>query len=153
MTVWQPRMNTYGTPQLELVALASTRVSAPVRSSIRATSTSCGLGSPQRNSVSSQFVQARSSTTSADGVRLLGASAEIRQALIDLRDAGVAVLLVSEELEELFEVCDKVAVMTQGRLSPVRAIRETDAEELGLLMGGSFVTSGQPPSFATRDPP
>jgi simple sugar transport system ATP-binding protein len=83
----------------------------------------------------------------------IGASAEIRQALIDLRDAGVAVLLVSEELEELFEVCDKVAVMTQGRLSPVRAIRETDAEELGLLMGGSFVTSGQPPSFATRDPP
>jgi len=83
----------------------------------------------------------------------IGASAEIRQALIDLRDAGVAVLLVSEELEELFEVCDKVAVMTQGRLSPVRAIRETDAEELGLLMGGSFVTSAQPPSFATRDPP
>jgi len=83
----------------------------------------------------------------------IGASAEIRQALIDLRDAGVAVLLVSEELEELFEVCDKVAVMTQGRLSPVKAIRETDAEELGLLMGGSFVTSGKLPSLATRDPP
>ena len=78
---------------------------------------------------------------------------EIRQALIDLRDAGVAVLLVSEDLEELFEVCDKVAVMTQGRLSPVKPIRETDAEELGLLMGGSFVTSENPPSLATRDQP
>ncbi len=83
----------------------------------------------------------------------IGASAEIRQALIDLRDAGVAVLLVSEELEELFEVCDKVAVMTQGRLSPVKAITETDAEELGLLMGGSFVASAKLPSHATRDPP
>jgi simple sugar transport system ATP-binding protein len=65
----------------------------------------------------------------------------------------VAVLLVSEELEELFEICDKVAVMTQGRLSPVKAISETDAEELGLLMGGSFVSSGKLPSLATRDPP
>jgi len=82
----------------------------------------------------------------------IGASAEIRQALVDLRDAGVAVLLVSEELEELFEVCDKVAVMTQGRLSPVKAIRDTDAEELGLLMGGSFVTSGTLRSLATGDP-
>ncbi|HEV7414348.1 MAG TPA: ABC transporter ATP-binding protein [Casimicrobiaceae bacterium] len=83
----------------------------------------------------------------------IGASAEIRQALIDLRDAGVAVLLVSEEIEELFEVCDKVAVMTQGRLSPVKPIRETDAEELGLLMGGSFVTAENLPSLATRDQP
>ena len=83
----------------------------------------------------------------------IGASAEIRQALIDLRDAGVAVLLVSEELEELFEVCDKVAVMTQGRLSPVKAIRETDAEELGLLMGGSFVTSEVPSLRPARDRP
>ncbi|HEX3631212.1 MAG TPA: ABC transporter ATP-binding protein [Casimicrobiaceae bacterium] len=83
----------------------------------------------------------------------IGASAEIRQALIDLRDAGVAVLLVSEELDELFEVCDKVAVMTQGRLSPVKAIRETDAEELGLLMGGSFAAAGSAAPLATRDPP
>jgi simple sugar transport system ATP-binding protein len=83
----------------------------------------------------------------------IGASAEIRQALIDLRDAGVAVLLVSEELDELFEVCDKVAVMTQGRLSPVKAIRDTNAEELGLLMGGSFVASEAPSSRAARERP
>jgi simple sugar transport system ATP-binding protein len=81
----------------------------------------------------------------------IGASAEIRQALIDLRDAGVAVLLVSEDLEELFEVCDKVAVMTQGRLSPVKALRDTDPDELGLLMGGSFATPAEPPSLATRE--
>jgi simple sugar transport system ATP-binding protein len=83
----------------------------------------------------------------------IGASAEIRQALIDLRDAGVAVLLVSEELDELFEVCDKVAVMTQGRLSPVKAIRDTDAEELGLLMGGSSVAPEVSSSRAAPDRP
>ncbi len=83
----------------------------------------------------------------------IGASAEIRQALIDLRDAGVAVLLVSEELEELFEICDKVAVMAQGRLSPVKPVAETNAEQLGLLMGGSFIAAdGVPAALARREP-
>jgi simple sugar transport system ATP-binding protein len=82
----------------------------------------------------------------------VGASAQIRQSLIDLRDAGVAVLLVSEDLDELFEVCDKIAVMTQGRLSPVKAVRETDVEELGLLMGGSFIASGELASLAASAP-
>jgi len=81
----------------------------------------------------------------------IGASAEIRQALIDLRDAGVAVLLVSEDLDELFEVCDRIAVMTQGRLSPAKAVRETNPEELGMLMGGSFIALEGLPSLAGRD--
>jgi general nucleoside transport system ATP-binding protein len=63
------------------------------------------------------------------------------------------VLLVSEELDELFEICDKVAVMTQGRLSPLKAIRDTNAEELGLLMGGSLVAPEGPSSRASRDRP
>ena len=78
----------------------------------------------------------------------IGASAQIRQALIDLRDAGVAVLLISEDLDELFEVCDKVAVMTQGRLSPVKAMGDTNAEELGLLMGESFIAAEGAASLA-----
>jgi simple sugar transport system ATP-binding protein len=83
----------------------------------------------------------------------IGASADIRQALIDLRDAGVAVLLVSEELEELFEICDKVAVMAQGRLSPVKPVAETNAEQLGLLMGGSFIArDGAAAALAPREP-
>jgi len=41
-------------------------------------------------------------------------------------------------LDELFEVCDSLAVMAQGRLSPVKPVRETNAEEIGLLMSGSF---------------
>ena len=78
----------------------------------------------------------------------VGASAQIRQALIDLRDAGVAVLLVSDELDELFEICDRLAVMARGRLSPARVTARTDAEEIGMLMGGSFIAPGDLPSLA-----
>ena len=66
----------------------------------------------------------------------VGAAAQIRQALIDLRDAGVAVLVVSEELDELFEICDRLAVIAQGRLSEAKPTRETNAEAIGLLMAG-----------------
>jgi simple sugar transport system ATP-binding protein len=64
----------------------------------------------------------------------VGAAAQIRQALLDLRDAGVAILVVSEELDELFEVCDRIAVIAQGRLSEAKPLRETNAEEIGVLM-------------------
>ena len=69
----------------------------------------------------------------------VGAAAQIRQALVDLRDEGVAVLVVSEELDELFEICDRLAVIARGRLSPTRPTRETNAEDIGLLMSGSFI--------------
>jgi simple sugar transport system ATP-binding protein len=67
--------------------------------------------------------------------------AQIRQALIDLRDSGVAVLVVSEELDELFEICDRLAVIAQGRLSDARPTRETNAEEVGQMMAGSFIAA------------
>ena len=69
----------------------------------------------------------------------VGASAQIRQALIDLRDEGVAVLVVSEELDELLEICDRIAVMASGRLSAARPARESDAETIGQMMSGSFI--------------
>ena len=72
----------------------------------------------------------------------VGAAAQIRQALLDLRDHGVAVLVVSEELDELFEICDRLAVIAQGRLSDPKAVSETNAEEIGLLMAGSFIHQG-----------
>lgn len=75
----------------------------------------------------------------------VGASVQIRQTLIDLRDAGVAVLVVSEELDELYEICDRLAVIAQGRLSPVKPLRETTAQEIGLLMTGGL-TAGQAPA-------
>jgi simple sugar transport system ATP-binding protein len=72
----------------------------------------------------------------------VGAAAQIRQALIDLRDAGVAVLVVSEELDELFEICDRLAVIAQGRLSASKPTGETNAAEIGMLMSGSFISPG-----------
>jgi len=66
----------------------------------------------------------------------VAASSFIRQTLIDLSRSGAAVLVISEELEELFEICDRIAVIYQGRLSPAKPRAETSVEEIGLLMAG-----------------
>lgn len=68
----------------------------------------------------------------------VGASAFIRQQLLDLSAKGVAVLVISEELDELFDICDRIAVLAGGRLSPARKTDETNAEEIGLWMAGLF---------------
>ena len=68
----------------------------------------------------------------------VGAAAQIRQALLDLRDHEVAVLVVSEELDELFEICDRLAVIAQGRLSEAMPVAQTNAEAIGLMMAGNF---------------
>jgi ABC-type uncharacterized transport system ATPase subunit len=72
----------------------------------------------------------------------VGAAAQIRQALVDLRDAGAAVLVFSEELDELFEICDRLAVMARGRLCAPMATGATTAAQIGMLMGGSFIALG-----------
>jgi len=66
----------------------------------------------------------------------VGAAAFIRQSIIDLRNAGCAVLVISEELDELFEICDRIAVMAKGRLSPAKPASETSVEEIGVWMSG-----------------
>ncbi|MBL8377771.1 MAG: ABC transporter ATP-binding protein [Burkholderiales bacterium] len=67
----------------------------------------------------------------------VGAAAVIRQNIVGLRDAGAAVLVVSEELEELFEICDVLYVIAGGRLSERIPIAEATVERIGLLMGGA----------------
>ncbi len=66
-----------------------------------------------------------------------GAAAAIHQAIIDLTVKGAAVLVISQELDELFTMCDRIAVICEGRLSPARNIADVTVEEIGLLMGGS----------------
>ena len=66
----------------------------------------------------------------------VGAAAFIRQQIIDLRNRGCAVLVISEELDELFEICDRIAVIAKGRLSPVRAAGATSIEDIGVWMSG-----------------
>jgi simple sugar transport system ATP-binding protein len=64
------------------------------------------------------------------------ASAAIQQALLDLAAAGAAVVVISQDLDEIFSLCDRVAVIAGGRLSPARPVGEVTVEEIGLLMGG-----------------
>jgi general nucleoside transport system ATP-binding protein len=66
----------------------------------------------------------------------VGASAQIRAELLQLRDNGCAVLVVSEELEELFEICDRIHVIAKGRLSPSIALKDATIEKIGEWMSG-----------------
>jgi general nucleoside transport system ATP-binding protein len=68
----------------------------------------------------------------------VGASARIRAELLALRDAGGAVLVISEELDELFELADRLYVMARGRTSPSVARREASVERIGAWMSGLF---------------
>jgi len=66
-----------------------------------------------------------------------GAAAVIRQALIDLAARGAAVLVISQDLDELAEIADRIAVMFHGRLSAPLDAAQASREKLGLLMGGA----------------
>eukprot|EP01030_Chromulinospumella_sphaerica_P003071 gene3071-3001_t len=61
----------------------------------------------------------------------VGAAAQIRAEILALRDAGCAVLVVSEELEELFELSDRLHVIAKGRLSP--SVARAEATEPNML--------------------
>ena len=67
----------------------------------------------------------------------IGAATAIRRRLITLRNEGMAILVISEELEELFELCDAIQVLHHGRLSPPLATRDTRPEEIGRYMLGA----------------
>jgi simple sugar transport system ATP-binding protein len=70
-----------------------------------------------------------------------GAAAVIRQALLDLAGNNTAVVVISQDLDELTEISDRIAVMFHGRLSDSLPTAQADREKLGLLMGGSTLTS------------
>jgi simple sugar transport system ATP-binding protein len=66
----------------------------------------------------------------------VGAAALIRGELLALRDAGCALLVVSEELEELFEISDRLVVIARGRVSPALPVAEATVERIGSWMSG-----------------
>ncbi|HUF87263.1 MAG TPA: ABC transporter ATP-binding protein [Thermohalobaculum sp.] len=66
-----------------------------------------------------------------------GAAALIRRALIELAGRGTAVLVISQDLEEIFSICDRIAVIHHGRLSRLHPAAEMTPEKVGLLMGGA----------------
>ena len=66
----------------------------------------------------------------------VGAAAQIRAELMALRDAGCAVLVISEELDELFEISDRLLVMAKGRVSPSVKTSDASIDMIGQWMSG-----------------
>jgi ABC-type uncharacterized transport system ATPase subunit len=66
----------------------------------------------------------------------VGAINTMMRYFVELRDAGVGVILISEELEELLNLSDRIAVMFHGEIMGIVETASTDIEEIGMLMGG-----------------
>jgi general nucleoside transport system ATP-binding protein len=81
----------------------------------------------------------------------VGAAAQIRGAILALRDAGCAVLVVSEELDELFEVSDRLHVIARGRLSPSVPLAEATVEKIGEWMSGLWDMKSEVAPAATQE--
>jgi simple sugar transport system ATP-binding protein len=86
----------------------------------------------------------------------VGAALAIRQALLDLRTAGAAILVVSEELDELLEIADRIAVIANGRLTPPKRTKDTNRDEIGVAMAGMAIgqrspTAGAAPLVLNRE--
>ncbi len=73
-----------------------------------------------------------------------GAAAHIRQALVDLARSGSAVIVISQDLDELFEISDRIAAMVHGHLSESVPMEAMSRERVGLMMGG--VDHSAPPA-------
>jgi simple sugar transport system ATP-binding protein len=79
----------------------------------------------------------------------VGAAAQIRGELLKLRDEGCALLVVSEELDELFEICDRLVVIAQGKVSPSVPTAQATIEMIGEWMSGLW--SGKSNDGAKRE--
>jgi simple sugar transport system ATP-binding protein len=66
----------------------------------------------------------------------VGAAVAIRNALIALRGGGCAIVVISEEIDELYQLCDRLMVIAKGRLSPTVGARDISVDELGRWMAG-----------------
>ena len=74
----------------------------------------------------------------------VGAINSMLRYLIAMRSAGVAVLLISEELEEVLSIADRVVVLFKGRIMGEFTAGQIDLQRIGLLMGGK---GDQSPTF------
>ena len=65
------------------------------------------------------------------------AAAAIRQALLDLAAQGAAIVVISQDLDELMEISDRFGALNEGRLSDIRPAAGLTIDEIGLMMGGA----------------
>ncbi len=80
----------------------------------------------------------------------VGAAAQIRGALLALRDQGCALFLVSEELDELFEISDRLHVIAGGKVSPSIDTNQASVEQIGQWMSGLWTTDQKSEARATH---
>jgi ABC-type uncharacterized transport system ATPase subunit len=73
----------------------------------------------------------------------VGAAAQIRAELLALRDAGCALLVISEELDELFDIADRLIVIAKGRVSPPVARADATIDQIGQWMSGLWNDTGK----------
>lgn len=68
----------------------------------------------------------------------IGAATSIHKALIALRDQGASILIISEDIDELFTISDRICALFDGQLSPIKPTNDTTIDELGGWMAGIF---------------
>ena len=72
----------------------------------------------------------------------IGATKSIRNSLIDLANDGCGIIVISQDLEELFELADNICVLFRGKLSESKPLQELSYQKIGMLMGGEDLHSG-----------
>lgn len=73
----------------------------------------------------------------------IGATEFVRKKLLEARDNEAAVLLISEDLDELLMIADKIGVIYEGKIAGIVKPEEVDIKEIGLMMGGSQIASSK----------
>ena len=66
----------------------------------------------------------------------VGAAVFIRKSILDLAARGSAIIMISQDLEEIFTIAHRIAVLHSGFLSDVMPVDKVTAEQIGVLMGG-----------------
>ena len=85
-----------------------------------------------------------------------GAAAAIHNQLMQLAANGAAVVVISQDLDELLTLCDRISVINRGSLSEAMPVDQASIERLGLLMGGVTdsdpIAGGQAPAISNHQP-
>jgi general nucleoside transport system ATP-binding protein len=68
-----------------------------------------------------------------------GAAVTIHDAIMHLAENGTAVVIISQDLDEIISLCDRIAVIAGGKLSASVDTKAATAEQIGLLMGGGKI--------------
>ena len=95
-------------------------------------------GTQQRVVVAREFSRKPKLIVASQPTRGLdvGATEYVRKKLVEMRDQGCAVLLISADLDEIWALSDRVAVMYEGEIVAIKDPKKTSEQEFGLLMAG-----------------